>query len=226
MMFLKRLFTNNKNGSSLSLSSPRGTTMAHQRRKGFIGDRYLRKEQLLIIIISFVVVVVIGFIVTITNTPSSTQRRARGHRYYDYRYDEQDYEFPWKFIKRPSSSLSSLSRSDTIPLDDGVSYINNNNNKLHYDQSPFYAKLRKSYETYFPPDDDSRSLQAVKDLQACPNNLIQTHLQASASASASVDSSSPSFESTESLYYDIYNCPDEPPKGYPMEWDLLHDVLS
>ena len=31
MMFLKRLFINNKNGSSLSLSSPRGTTMANNK---------------------------------------------------------------------------------------------------------------------------------------------------------------------------------------------------
>jgi hypothetical protein len=233
MMFLKRLFINNRNVSSLSLSSPRGTTIAHQRRRGVIGDRNSRKEHLLITVLSFVavVVVVIGFIVTVTNTPSSTQRRARGHRYYDYRYDEQEYEFPWKFIKRPSSlssSSSSLSRSDTIPLDDGVSYINNNNNnnnnKFYYDQSPFYAKLRQSYETYFSPNDDTRSLQAVKDLQAYPNNLLQTHLQAS--ASVSVDSSSSSFESTESLYYDIYNCPDEPPQAYPMEWNLLHNILS
>jgi hypothetical protein len=237
MMFLKRLFINNKNVSSLSLSSPRGTTVANQRRKGFgFGDRsYLRKEQLLMIVLSFVVVIgIVGIaIVNTVNPPSSTQRHARGHRYYDYCYDEQDYEFPWKFMKRPSSlsSLSSsLSRSDTIPLDDDVSYINNNNNnnnnnnKLYYDQSPFYAKLRQSYETYFPPNDDKRSLQAVQGLQAYPNNLVQTHLQASASGDSS---SSSSFESTESsLYYDIYNCPHEPPHGYPMEWNLLHDVLS
>lgn len=176
-------------------------------------------------------------------------RRPRGHRYFDYWQDEdhEDYEpYPWKFMKRPLSSSNhkeaSISRSPSIiekdhrdrpPMDD-ESYVPTPTEKEvpFNDRSPFYAQLRKSYDSYFPPPrtkEDStktahknynpnaeRCLQAVEDLQTYTG--LQTYLPASDNSNSNSDSNK--------LYYDIHNCPETPPKGYPVEWNLVHDVLS
>lgn len=71
-----------------------------------------------------------------------------------------------------------------------------------YDRSSFYATLRNAYDLYFPRNQPSRSLKAVADLQ---KYRLQTHTDAG---------------------YDILDCPDHPPPGYPMEWNLLGDILA
>lgn len=104
---------------------------------------------------------------------------------------------------------------------------------LYNDRSSFYAKLRQSYESFFPPplegNEDSethrgndpnaeRCLQAVEDLRTYTN--LQTHL------SPSHSDPDRSAGSDHLLHYDIHDCPDIPPKGYPVEWNLVHEVLS
>lgn len=72
----------------------------------------------------------------------------------------------------------------------------------YYDNSRFYSTLRQAYEGYFPRNQPSRFLQMVGDMQ---KYRLGTH---------------------HSPGYDILNCPDHPPPGYPMEWNLLGDILA
>jgi hypothetical protein len=70
------------------------------------------------------------------------------------------------------------------------------------DPSPFYKTLRTSYETVFPPHHRRRSLDVVEQLQ---QYQFKTHPISG---------------------YDIRNCPDVPPEGYPFQWNLLNDILA
>jgi hypothetical protein len=311
-MFLKRWLDTGRNtnatvNTSLSLSSPRGTTTARKKnthRRLF--DAFVRYAQhngdlaslvgamtlVLGMIVVFVVVAATGiytvspagfassrglaaaaqqrpvtsplsFISRLTRSVRNIRtRRPRGHRYFDYWQDEEhkDYEpYPWKFMKRPSSSSNkeaSISGSPSIidkhhgrpPMDDET-YVPtptlSNGKRKHgeeeevpfNDRSPFYAQLRKSYESYFPPpktkdsikkahDHDpnaERCLQAVQDLETYTG--LQTYLPASDPDPNSHVNSDFIFISNK-LYYDIHNCPETPPKGYPVEWNLVHEVLS
>ncbi|VEU35668.1 unnamed protein product [Pseudo-nitzschia multistriata] len=184
-------------------------------------------------------------------------RRPRGHRYYDYWRDEdhEDFEpYPWKFMKRPFSSSGSKNADVNnlgIALDDETyvpeQTLDKNSNAnierkltskskedvIFNDRSSFYAKLRQSYESFFPPPylssssrndaNAKRALQAVEDLQTYTN--LQTYL--SASNPVNPDNSDSSGNSSgHNLYYDIHNCTEEPLPGYPKEWNLLHDVLG
>lgn len=63
------------------------------------------------------------------------------------------------------------------------------------DKSDRYASLRKKVDEQLPYD-PIRSIQAMKSLRR--DKLPSTH--------------------SEDLSYDIYNCPDQPPPGYPYEW--------
>ena len=176
---------------------------------------------------------------------STKTRRPRGHRYFDYWQDEANKPFPWKFIKRPLSSSSS-SKTEVLdgtspsrktiranyhtekqkvdiamPMDD-ESYVpestfieEEQKQVVHNDPSPFYGELRNSYESFFPPPtgDDydpnaERALKAVQDLQTY--SKLQTHLLPN---------------SEKQLYYDIHDCPETPPEGYPVEWNLVDEVL-
>ena len=65
------------------------------------------------------------------------------------------------------------------------------------DKSPAYAQLRQSYDQEYPLN-PQRSLQAVQDI------VEREHPEP--------------FEVVSNPQYDIYNCPDEPPPGYPYEW--------
>ena len=183
-------------------------------------------------------------------------QRPRGHRYFDYCQDEEheDYEpYPWKFMNRPLSQkkegnfpsvVSNREHHGTvphkedypIPMDDEI-YVPNptvireevEEVITFNDRSPFYAELRKSYESFFPPSRQAtageyydsnveRSLRAVEDLQTYTD--LQTYLP------KSDHNSSKSSSKNKLLYYDIHDCPESPPEGYPVEWNLVHDVLS
>ena len=74
-------------------------------------------------------------------------------------------------------------------------------------------------------NEQQRSLQAVQDLRTYPETFFQTYLAPTKPQSATDDASS-SSEAEAVLYYDIYNCPEAPPVGYPKEWNLVQDVLG
>lgn len=81
------------------------------------------------------------------------------------------------------------------------------------DRSDAYAQLRKDMDAILPPD-TARSATRLDELTAAYPRL-QPHAMTVAEHSDSV---------TET--YDIHNCPDEPPPGYPFEWKLASEVLA
>jgi len=188
------------------------------------------------------------------------RQRPRGLRFFDYWQDEEheDFEpYPWKFMKRHSSSSkkeasvmgstseledqehpsSKQQNIDARSFMDDESFVptlpsgdKDHDHEEYYfnDRSDFYAQLRRSFESYFPPplsknlpskQDPSakRCLQAVEDLQTYTN--LQTHL-------LPTNPDNPSNNKSNQIYYDIHDCPEQPPPGYPFEWNLVHEVLS
>ena len=81
------------------------------------------------------------------------------------------------------------------------------------DRTPEYARLRKEMDAIFPAD-PARSKARLQEL-TLSYPRIQPHAMTAAEHSDSV---------TE--MYDIYNCPDYPPAGYPFEWKLASEVLA
>ena len=80
------------------------------------------------------------------------------------------------------------------------------------DRSDEYARLRKEVDGILPPDSE-RSLQRVKDLTK-------------KYASIGTMPQGPHHSDSVREPYDIYNCPDTPPEGYPFEWKLVDEVLA
>lgn len=174
--------------------------------------------------------------------PYDPTRHPGGHRYFDYWQDEgrAGYEpYPWKFMERPKNEASDKkslfvtsnkshrqndqqNEDDLVSMDD-ESYLPNptfvdekeEDIMTFNDRSFFYAELRKSYESYFPPPKSStsgkndpnakRALQAVKDLQTYTG--LQTYLPES-NPDTNNDKSK-----QKTLFYDIYDCPESPPDG-------------
>lgn len=83
------------------------------------------------------------------------------------------------------------------------------------DRSDAYAKLRREVDALLP-DNPARSLERVKELikhhfQVHPQrDLEEFHVDGADKSNV------PYVEE-----YDIYNCPEEPPHGYPYQWNLL-----
>ena len=80
---------------------------------------------------------------------------------------------------------------------------NDDGGSVYNDKSPFYAQLRKSYETFFPQK--TVIIDRYMLVEALRKYDVKTYPVTS---------------------YDINNCPDEPPQGYPMQWNLLNDILA
>ena len=84
--------------------------------------------------------------------------------------------------------------------------------KLVGDRSHRYAVLRKEIDSIFP-EDASRSLQRVAELQR--------HAGLGVMPTIPLDHNSDQLPKPA---YDIYNCPDTPPPGYPFQWNLIKVV--
>jgi hypothetical protein len=82
---------------------------------------------------------------------------------------------------------------DFEPLQPSDVYIIPNSMSHIGDKSDDYAELRKSFEESHPYD-PARSLKATEEVRKY------------------------NFEVFENPSYDVYNCPDQPPEGYPYEW--------
>ena len=87
------------------------------------------------------------------------------------------------------------------------------------DKSHWYSELRHEYDTSILPKDEDRSLAFVF------NERTRLGTYQSVSTPSSSSSSSNSEGEGDELWYDVYNCPDVPPPGYPMRWPVL-DVLT
>ena len=93
------------------------------------------------------------------------------------------------------------------------------------DRSDEYATLRKEIDQVLPAD-AQRSLSRLQEItQSYP--VLHTYDMTTAmgnSVGAGNDHHSDEVLFVET--YDIYNCPDEPPHGYPFEWKLAEEVLA
>jgi hypothetical protein len=107
--------------------------------------------------------------------------------------------FPWKSMNR-KMMMSSQSKTYTVP--DSLT--------TYGDKSHFYSKLREAYDSLYPSN-AQRSLQVVRDLQ-------QYHFE-----SRSPMDGGGGGNNTSSMIqpYNIYNCPDLPPVGYPYAWNII-----
>lgn len=275
-MLLKRwiIYTAQKKTAtktSLSLSSPRGTSTVRHKRSKHHGLYALPSIELALFFIFAAFLILMVTVLALLSPGTSSHlasssrrlttsahiatspqslfsklrnsvrqkfivRRPRGHRYYDYWQDEEhaDFEpYPWKFMKRPTSYSATKKVLDdeyvvpkSINIDTEERRDTKQNDYAYNDPSPFYGHLRQAYESFFPPAkttdetcdfsnniDAQRALQATEDLQTYTS--LKTHF-----------SGANSNPRDPHVSYDIHNCPDDPPPGYPMEWNLLHDVLS
>jgi hypothetical protein len=110
--------------------------------------------------------------------------------------------YPWKSMSRPAKSAKpNKTPSKIYGIPDSMSMLG--------DKSDFYAELRKAYDTRFPPN-EKRSMEVVESLQK---------FDVEAFDSMNLD------DEYVDEYNDIYNCPDEPPIGYPFAWKLV-DILN
>lgn len=81
------------------------------------------------------------------------------------------------------------------------------------DRSDEYARLRQKIDEILSPD-TARAMARLEELNRHYNGNVGTH---SMGAHHSDQVREP---------YDIYNCPDTPPAGYPFEWKLVDEVLN
>ena len=72
-------------------------------------------------------------------------------------------------------------------------------------KAKWYGELRKEWDTHILPKDDGRSIMAVTAIRERQGIYTQA----------------PGAQTP----YDIHDCPDYPPEGYPMQWPVL-DVLE
>lgn len=100
------------------------------------------------------------------------------------------------------------------------------------DRSDSYARLRQQVDAQLPVNDE-RSLLAVHQLKLVDNphhhgnkkdnndNKVLSHVMDPSSFFYQNHQDGDLVEEP----YDVYNCPDTPPKGYPFQWNLVHEIL-
>lgn len=81
------------------------------------------------------------------------------------------------------------------------------------DRSDEYARLRQKIDQILPPD-PARSLARVAELNRNYGEIVGTQVMGAHHSDQVREA------------YDIYNCPDKPPAGYPFEWKLVDEVLD
>ena len=118
---------------------------------------------------------------------------------------------------RPATKSSSSSKSAEYNSDNAggsllsklrggfVKYIIPDSMKKLGSKARWYTDLRKEYDTEILPKDEDRSIQFVKAKRKEQGVYTQ----------------SPHAKTP----YDIYNCPEHPPEGYPIQWPVL-EVLK
>lgn len=83
----------------------------------------------------------------------------------------------------------------------GSKYIIPESLKRIGNKDTWYAALRQEYDFDILPKDDERSIKFVQDTRA--QNGAYTQIEAAQTP------------------YDIHNCPEYPPEGYPIQWPIL-----
>ena len=83
----------------------------------------------------------------------------------------------------------------------GSKYIIPESLKRMGNKDAWYAALRQEYDTVILPKDDARSIKFVQETRERNGEYKQI-------AAAQTP-------------YDIHNCPEDPPEGYPIQWPIL-----
>jgi hypothetical protein len=120
-----------------------------------------------------------------------------------------------------------------LPFHDNLYRIPEAHDKVG-DRSERYAQLRQSVDAQLPIN-DTRSLQAVQRLRllADTKNGSKNETTTFRSSSRVMDPFSTFYQEQQGPVggnvvkepYDVYNCPDTPPQGYPFQWNLVHEIL-
>jgi Cupin-like domain len=89
------------------------------------------------------------------------------------------------------------------------------------DRSDRYVQLRMETDVLLPAQQYDRSLLAVKNLL---HNNPYTHekLQPAPQVEGQIPHKQHNSDQVMNPTYDIYDCPDEPPEGYPFAWNMMH----
>ena len=96
------------------------------------------------------------------------------------------------------------------------------------DKSDEYARLRKDWDERYPPNSPKRSLAALQDLFSTDNSLSSIYrrmVPPPLQSKPNEDDTSLDEDAKKDWDYDIYNCPDDPPPGYPREYKTI-DILK
>lgn len=96
------------------------------------------------------------------------------------------------------------------------------------DKSDDYARLRKDWDERYPPNSPKRSLAALQELFATDNSLSSIYRRLVSppfQSKPNKDETSLDENANKDWEYDIYNCPHDPPPGYPREYKTI-DILK
>lgn len=105
------------------------------------------------------------------------------------------------------------------------------------DKSEEYARLRQDWDERYPPDSPERSLRVVQELLNNGDDLSSIYHRLQAPPLPSIPSTQTTTRNDDKATldddddnqknwdYDIYNCPDDPPPGYPREYKTM-DILK
>ncbi len=125
-------------------------------------------------------------------------------------------------------TVASEGNHDPIPLPPSPIYNIPNSMPHIGDKSDEYARLRKDWDEKYPPNSPERSVPAVKKLVASGNVLssIYSKMRPPPFPPISAEQeATPERKEDREWDYDVYNCPDKPPPGYPREYKTI-DILK
>lgn len=188
------------------------------------GGGYCYYYETVVILLSMVSILLVLFsafrIVVGSLSPlssSSSSLFGIGHRSTD--------SFPWMTMHRSLSFAEEGYVDSTSFSNDDVlkTTATSSTSSIFYDNSLFYHELRQSYDNFFSPNDDRRSIDAVEKLRSVK---LASHAVPPTSTAHSNSKKNNNHDDANHEYYDVYNCPDTPPRGYPYEWKLWDDILT
>ena len=154
---------------------------------------------------------------------------------YDIKFGNGNHHYYGRFQSSSSSSKQQQQQQKElkpIPFDPLLYRIPEAMDMMG-DRSSNYAQLRQKYDTEILPLNYDRSLDFVRSVtNPIPPSFLQQEQQRQLLVHHS-DQVQPDEEedvannnNDEDEYYDIYNCPETPPRNYPRQWNLVHEILQ
>lgn len=141
-------------------------------------------------------------------------------------------------IEHDNDSSTSQHRYDSTLQSPSPIYAIPNSMAHIGDKSEEYARVRQDWDERYPPNSPERSVHFTQGLLATGDRLssIYNRLQppplSYTSITQTIENDETTFENDESSKnekknwnYDIYDCPNDPPPGYPREYKTI-DILK